>query len=99
MSEHEHLLARIERQLQQIDERITKLMTTQAQLDATIAGLPGLIETAVETALQPVIAAIQAAAAANGVDLTNEVNSLNAIPATVASAVATAVTPPAPPTT
>ena len=70
-------------------------MTTQAQLDAAIAALPAQIETAVENALQPVIAQIQAAAAANSVDLTNEVNSLNAIPAAVASAVATAVTPPA----
>lgn len=71
-------------------------MTTQAQLDAAIAALPGQIESAVETALQPVIAQIEAAAAANGVDLTNEVNSLNAIPAAVASSVAAAVTPSAP---
>ena len=68
-------------------------MTTQAQLDAAIAALPGTIETAVETALQPVIVAIQQAAASAGIDLTNEVNSLNAIPGTVSAAVATALTP------
>jgi len=73
------------------------IMTNEAQLDAVIAALPQQIETAVNTSLAPAIAAIQAAAAANGIDLTNEVNSLQAIPAAVASAVAAAVTPPAPP--
>lgn len=70
------------------------MATTQAQLDAAIAALPGQIETAVETALQPVIVAIQQAAAANGIDLTSEVNSLNNIPSVVSSAIATALTPP-----
>jgi hypothetical protein len=81
--------------LTEILERVSKLekkiMMNQAQLDAAIAALPGQIESAVTTALQPVIVQIQSVASAAGVDLTNEVNSLNAIPAAVASAVATAV--------
>ena len=77
--------------IKQSEERI--IMTTKAQLDAVIAALPGQIETAVETALQTVIAAIQSSAAINGVDLTDEVAQLQAIPAAVASSVATAVTP------
>ena len=67
------------------------MAATQADLDAAIAALPGLIETALETELAPVIAAIQAKAGA--VDFTPEITSLNAIPASVSSAVATAVTP------
>ena len=90
-----------EEKIIEVLERLTvlthKIMTTQEQLDAAIAALPGQIETAVETAMQPVIAAIQQAAATNGVDLTNEVNALNAIPGTVANAVAAALTPPAAP--
>ena len=80
--------------IQQIEKRLQIIMTTQAQLDAAIAALPGQIETAVENAMAPVIAAIEAAAATNGVDLTSEVASLNAIPATVSAAIATALTPP-----
>jgi hypothetical protein len=82
--------------LQRISNLEKKIMMTQAQLDAAIAALPGQIETAVGTALQPVIAQIQSVAASAGVDLTNEVNSLAAIPAAVASAVVAAVTPAAP---
>jgi hypothetical protein len=73
-----------------------KIMKTQADLDAAIAALPGQIETAVTTALQPVIASIQSIAASNGVDLTNEVNSLNALPSAVAQSVAATLTPAAP---
>lgn len=67
------------------------IMATQADLDAAIAALPQEIETALEIALAPVIAAIQAKAPA--IDFSTEVASLNAIPAAVASAVTTAVTP------
>ena len=81
----------IRRSIKESEERI---MTNQAQLDAAIAALPQQIETAVETALAPVIVALQNAAAANGVDLTSEVASLQAIPATVSTAIATALTPP-----
>jgi hypothetical protein len=74
-----------------------KLMATQADLDAAIAALPGQIQTAVENALTPVIAAIEAKAAGTPVDFSPEIASLNAIPATVASGIAAAVTPaPAP---
>jgi len=85
----------IKHAIKESEKRI--MATTQAQLDAAIAALPGQIETAVESALAPVITAIQAAAAANGVDLTSEVNSLSAIPATVSAAVATALTATPPP--
>jgi predicted transcriptional regulator len=88
-------LAEVKNSIKELKE---KTMTTQAQLDAAIAALPGLIETAVETALQPVIAAIEAAGEANEIDFTNEVNSLNAIPAAVSASVAAAVTPAAPAT-
>lgn len=81
-----------------IKESEKKIMeTTQAQLDAAIAALPGQIETAVENALAPVIEALEAAAESNGVDLTSEVASLNAIPATVSGAIATAIGTPTPP--
>ncbi len=89
------LIAAAVREIKQaINESAQLVMATnKTQLDAVIAGLPAQIETAVETALQPVIAAIQSAAEAEGVDLTDEVASLNAIPAAVSSAIATALTP------
>lgn len=68
------------------------MATTQAQLDAVIAALPGQIE----TALAPVITAIQQAAASNSIDLTNEVNQLQAIPAAIATALTPAPPAPAP---
>jgi hypothetical protein len=67
-------------------ERLEKInMKTQQDLDDAIAALPG----AIESALAPVIAAIQAKSAGTPVDLTAEIASLQAIPA----AVSTAVTP------
>jgi hypothetical protein len=77
--------------LKQINER-TKLMATQADLDAAIAALPAAIEAAVESALAPVIAAIQAKAA--NIDLSPEIASLNAVGATVGAKVAADLTPP-----
>lgn len=68
-------------------------MKTQADLDAAIAALPGQIASAVETAMDPVIAAIEKATTGTPVDLSAEVEQLNAIPAAVASAVTAALTP------
>lgn len=64
-----------------------KLMSSQADLDAVIAGLPGVIE----AALAPVIAAIEAKSAGQPVDFSPEIASLNGI----AAAVAASITPPA----
>ena len=72
------------------------IMTTKADLDAAIAALPSQIESAVESALAPVITAIQSAAASNGVDLSAEVTSLQAIPASVSANIAAALTPTTP---
>lgn len=64
-------------------------MATQADLDAAIAALPSQVQTAVDAALAPVIAAIKAKAAGAGVDFAPEVASLNAVGGTVSSSVAT----------
>ena len=72
---------------------LQQIMATQSDLDAAIAALPG----AIQTALAPVIASIQAKAAGTPIDFSPEIASLNAIPAAVASAVTPAPTPtPAP---
>lgn len=82
--EHEkHILHRIEERL--------KHMATKSDLDAVIAGLPAAIESAVETALVPVIQAIKDSGAA--VELQPEIDQLNALGATVASKVAADLTP------
>jgi hypothetical protein len=79
-------LSDIQGNLSYLDQQLKIIMASQADLDAAIAALPG----AIETALQPIIAAIEAKA--GSIDFTPEINSLNAIPA----AVAAAVTPAAP---
>lgn len=71
--------------LKRISQMEKIVMATQADLDAAIAALPP----AIETALAPVIAAIQSKAGT--VDFSPEIAQLQAIPA----AVAAAVTPPA----
>jgi hypothetical protein len=73
-----------------INRKVNKIMATQSDLDAAIAGLPK----AIEDALAPVIAAIVAKSAGTPVDFTPEITALQGIPA----AVSTAVTPAAPAT-
>lgn len=67
------------------------LMATKQDLDAAIAALPLAVETAVEAALAPVIAAIEASNGA--VDLQPEIDQLNALGGTVAAKVAADLTP------
>ena len=81
-----HQIGNIERKIDNMSNGVVK---TQADLDAAIAALPGQIQAAVDTALAPVIAAIKAKAAQNGVDFTSEVTSLGAVGGAVATSVAT----------
>lgn len=74
---------------------IKNTMATKADLDAVIAGLPAALETAITTAVQPVIDAINAKA--GDIDFTQEIADLNALGGTVGSKVAADLTPkPAP---
>lgn len=73
------------------------MSATKTDLDNAIAALPAAVETAVTTAVQPVIDAIKAKA--GDIDLQPEIDQLNAIAASVASKVAADLTPPAAPAT
>lgn len=72
-------------------QNMTKTMATKQDLDNAIAALPEAIETAVESALAPVIAALQAKAGT--VDLQSEIDQLNAVAGTVSTKVAADLTP------
>lgn len=66
--------------------RMEYMAATQADLDAAIEALPAQLETAIETAVQPIIDAIKAK---GGADLQPEVDKLNALGSTVSQQVAT----------
>ena len=79
--------------LRELLEGQETMAKTQADLDVAIAGLPQQIEDAVDAALKPVIAAIEAKATPAAVDFSAEVDALNALGATVAGKVAADLSP------